>query len=77
MLTGNGFTGSIAQFNILEGKPNQTNRQPYTCNSGDNYQPAVVHWNDFAYSSLINSYIHIPSQCDGNIIFHSFVRIFL
>jgi hypothetical protein len=77
MLTGNGFTGSIAQLNILEGPPHRTNRQPYTCSSGDNDQSAVVYWNEFAYSSLINSYIHIPSQCDGNIIFLCFVKYIL
>ena len=63
-LGGNGFVGTISQFNLVSKSTYDANRNLYASCNSEQIPSDLVDWNEFAYSSLINSYINVPSSCD-------------
>ena len=68
LFLGNGFVGTISQFNVVSKSTYDANRNLYVSCNSEQIPSDLVDWNEFAYSSLINSYINVPSRCDGEFI---------
>ena len=68
LFLGNGFVGTISQFNLVSKSTYDANRNLFASCNSEQIPSDLVDWNEFAYSSLINSYINVPSRCDGEFI---------
>ncbi|XP_076073438.1 uncharacterized protein LOC143045037 isoform X3 [Mytilus galloprovincialis] len=63
-LGGDDFTGAISQFSIVSQQGYMKYDHWYSKCESEGVPSGLVNWNEFAYSSLINCYINIPSKCD-------------
>lgn len=65
------FAGIISQFMVLSDQDFESHKHTFKSCKSASRPTVIINWNDFAYSSLWNAYISIPSDCDGKCHLHN------